>query len=169
VTSNGLDADLRSDLWNQFGASIDMLENAIRACPDAQWTGPRVTQAFWYLAFHTLFWLDHDLAEDDAPFAPPPPYTLSELDPAGAYPERPYRKDELLAYLEHGRRRCREAIASLTAERMRETRTVRWGEVRPVELLLYNLRHVQHHAAQLNLMLRQAEVQAPRWVGRSRT
>jgi uncharacterized damage-inducible protein DinB len=37
------------------------------------------------------------------------------------------------------------------------------------ELLLYNLRHVQHHAAQLNLMLRQTTGAAPRWVARATT
>jgi hypothetical protein len=33
-----------------------------------------------------------------------------------------------------------------------------------LELHLYNLRHVQHHAAQLNLLLRQTIGSAPRWV-----
>jgi uncharacterized damage-inducible protein DinB len=34
------------------------------------------------------------------------------------------------------------------------------------ELLLYNMRHVQHHAAQLNMMLRQATDSAPKWVSK---
>jgi hypothetical protein len=33
--------------------------------------------------------------------------------------------------------------------------------------MLYNLRHVQHHAAQLNLILRQVTDSAPDWVGRT--
>jgi hypothetical protein len=38
------------------------------------------------------------------------------------------------------------------------------------ELVLYNLRHVQHHAAQLNLILRQVVDAAPGWVSkRART
>jgi len=36
-----------------------------------------------------------------------------------------------------------------------------------MELQLYNLRHVQHHAAQLQLLLRQADHEPPRWVGRA--
>ena len=35
------------------------------------------------------------------------------------------------------------------------------------ELLLYSMRHVQHHAAQLNLILRQRTNSAPRWVGKT--
>jgi uncharacterized damage-inducible protein DinB len=36
------------------------------------------------------------------------------------------------------------------------------------ELLLYNMRHVQHHAAQLNLLLRQGINDAPRWVSQTK-
>ena len=41
-------------------------------------------------------------------------------------------------------------------------RTILWQQFG--ELFLYNLRHVQHHAAQLNLILRQTIDRAPRWV-----
>ena len=33
-----------------------------------------------------------------------------------------------------------------------------------LEILLYNMRHVQHHVAQLNLLLRQDINDAPTWV-----
>ena len=37
-----------------------------------------------------------------------------------------------------------------------------------MELLLYNMRHVQHHTAQLNLILRQVtNSAAPGWVGKA--
>jgi hypothetical protein len=35
------------------------------------------------------------------------------------------------------------------------------------ELLLYNLRHVQEHASQLNLILGQSTGSAPGWVARA--
>jgi hypothetical protein len=36
-----------------------------------------------------------------------------------------------------------------------------------LEILLYNLRHIQHHAAQLNLILRQTIHNAPKWVNQA--
>ncbi|HTE13119.1 MAG TPA: hypothetical protein VK645_19200 [Chitinophagaceae bacterium] len=36
------------------------------------------------------------------------------------------------------------------------------------EILLYNMRHVQHHAAQLNLLLRQGMMEPSRWVSRAK-
>jgi uncharacterized damage-inducible protein DinB len=35
-------------------------------------------------------------------------------------------------------------------------------------MLLYNLRHLQHHVAQLNLMMRQTASKAPGWVAKAR-
>ena len=164
-----MDTEPNTILWRQFGAAIDMLENAMRACPDDLWSDRSRQPEFWYLVFHTLFWLDYYLSGAGAGFAPPAPFTMDELDPAGILPERPYTKAELAAYLEHGRAKCRAAIATLTDEWSREPFRLSSGEVSYAELLLYNMRHVQHHAAQLNLVLRQQTDSAPRWVGRTRS
>jgi uncharacterized damage-inducible protein DinB len=99
---------------------------------------------------------------------PPAPFTPGELDAGGVLPERPYTKQELQAYLLHGRQRCRTAIDSMTATTARERRRFSWGEVSVAELHLYNMRHVQHHAAQLNLILRQTIDSAPRWVAKAK-
>lgn len=151
-------------LWKQFGAAIEMLENAMLACPAKIWSDSSRQPQFWYVAFHTLFWLDLYLSDSLEGFAPPAPFTLDELDPAGALPERVYTKPELRTYLEHGRTKCKAMIEALTAEQASERCRFEWLELSFGELLLYNLRHVQHHAAQLNLLLRQATVSAPRWV-----
>jgi len=163
----GWDPAWRSILWGQFGAAIDMLENAVGACPDGLWRDHDRRPEYWYVAFHTLFWLDLYLSEADEGFTPPEPFTLDELDPAGLMPDRPYEKEELLAYLAHGREKCRASIAALTGTRARKRCVFGWGEISLIELLLYNMRHVQHHAAQLNLILRQETDSAPGWVGRA--
>src|SRR5438477_8924000 len=41
----------RSAIRQQFHAAIDMLANAIKACPDSVWSA-QGQGAFWYLAFH---------------------------------------------------------------------------------------------------------------------
>jgi len=45
-------------IWRQFGASIDMLENALLACPDELWGDRSQRPEFWYVVYHTLFFLD---------------------------------------------------------------------------------------------------------------
>jgi hypothetical protein len=162
-----VDTTWKTIVWRQFGAAIDMLRNAVLACPPEVWSDGSRQPEFWYLVYHTLFWLDLYLSGPVEGFAPPPPYTLSELDPAGPMPERVYTRDELLAYLRHGRRKCRETIDGMTDEAAAERLRFGWGEATRAELLLYNLRHVQHHTGQLNLILRQQTDSAPRWVARA--
>jgi hypothetical protein len=162
-----MDATQRAIAWEQFGAAIDMLEHAIRACPDDLWGDRERQPEYWHVAFHTLFYLDFYLSDSGQGFAPPAPFTLTELDPAGVLPERVYAKSELLEYLEHGRRKARARINTLTAESMNRRCDFEFIDFSVWEALLYNMRHVQHHFAQLNLLLRQANHPVPRWVSRS--
>ncbi len=151
-------------IWNQFGAAIDMLENAVIACPDDVW-GNRIDHSeFWYITFHALFYLDLYLSESDKGFVPPAPFTLNELDERGLLPERAYTKEELLKFLEFGREKCRSTISSLTEERANQRCGFDWLDISNTEVLLYNMRHVQHHAAQLNFILSKKVGSAPRWV-----
>lgn len=163
-----MDSTWKTIVWRQFGAAIDMLENAIVACPDKVWGDRPGFSEFWYLVYHTLFFLDYYLSDPANEFAPPSPFGLEELDPAGVLPPRVYTKDELLTYLKHGRTKCRETIAALTEEMAHQPCGFEHRDMSMAELLLYTMRHVQHHAAQLNLLLRQAIDSAPRWVGRAK-
>ena len=152
---------LQQSIWQQFGASIDTLRQAIEHCPPAHWD---TEHRFWYHAYHTLFFLDYYLTLDAKTFAPPAPFDFSEFE--DRLPARTYTPEELLTYLQYCRRKCRQLIDDLTEETAFAQWTNQSGTMSmPVtELLLYNMRHVQHHAAQLNLLLRQLINDAPRWV-----
>jgi hypothetical protein len=160
--------DWNTILWHQYGAAIDMLENAVTACPEEVWDDDADQTEFWYMVYHTLFFLDLYLSGSVAGFAPPAPYTLAELDPAGVRPDRTYTQAEMRSYLEHCRAKCRTTIATLTAAAGAQRAGIPWLDTTIAELHLMSLRHVQHHTAQLNLILRQRTNSAPGWVKRTR-
>ncbi len=159
-----MDSNTKTIIWGQFGAAIDTLENAIAACPDDLWGDRSRYHQFWYVTYHTLFWLDYYSSDDPAKFAPPAPFGLEEMDPAGLLPDRVYSKDELLEYLEYGRTKCRQTISDMTDERAGKIYEFQKANLTFVELLFYIMRHVQHHAAQLHLILRLETDSAPGWV-----
>ncbi len=64
----------------QLGATIDMLDNAIVACPDNLWSDRSQKVEFWYLAYHTLFFLDLYLSGSLEGFNPPEPFTHVRQD-----------------------------------------------------------------------------------------
>ena len=171
-----MDITQKTALWQQFGASIDFLAEGIHACPDhlwcaALWKTPDTRAEFaqfWYVAYHTLFWLDLYLTGAEEGFVPPAPYTLIEQDEDGPLPERVYTKDELQSYLQDCRRKCEEMIVTLTDEMAQRRCRFGWGECSFLELLHYNMRHVQGHAAQLNMLMGQHEIAVTDWVAQAR-
>ena len=164
---------LKESLWKQFGASIDMLKNAIALWPEEYWN---TEKKFFYTAYHCLLFLDYYLTHSPKNFSSPLAFSISaDGIPADAIddiiPYRIYSKKELLNYLQASREKCHQLIAGLTEEKLKE----RWIEEKEwgsrnysvLEILLYNMRHVQHHAAQLNLLLRNRINNAPGWVSRA--
>ena len=152
-------------VWRQFKIAIDMLGEALRDCPDELWETPlwedqpdqwvaKGFGRFWYLGYHTLFWLDLYLTGAEEGFAPPAPFDLVEMY-AGEVLPRTYTRQELLGYLETCRNRCQETIQVLSSERAARVCQFPWGELPFGELLLYTMRHVQEHAAQLHMFLGQ--------------
>jgi uncharacterized damage-inducible protein DinB len=102
-------------------------------------------------------------------FAPPVPFTLAELDPAGVLPAKPYTKEELQTYLAACRQKCQTTIEALTDDAAQQTCHFTWGEVTFAELLVYNMRHVQEHAAQLSLFLEQKGNLTSDWVTKAQS
>jgi hypothetical protein len=168
-------------LWRQFNAAIDMLDHAIIACPPSLWEKrvwpepprhgfPPQFGEYWYVAFHTMIWLDLYLSgASEEEFIPPVPFIQGEVDSLETTPEHPYIQEELRTYLVSVRQKCRDSLVMLTDDRARRPVEYPWTRRQPVsymELQLYNMRHVQEHAAQLSLFLGQhasAEV-VPGWV-----
>ena len=152
-------------IWNQLGACIDMLENAINMCPDEHWNTPL---NFWFTSYHCIFWTDYYLTTEPNKFEPPTPFTLSEFDPTGKKPDRTYTKPELISYLGYCRQKASKLISGLTTEKLNERWINDYKNFSVLEILMYNNRHVQHHSAQLNLLLRQTINNAPAWVSQAK-
>ena len=110
--------------------------------------------AYWYLCYHTLFWLDLYLTGAEEGFAPPEPFDLVEMEANEVLPHT-YTREELLGYLKTCRQKCQETITALSIEQAYRVCRFSWGELPFGELLLYTMRHVQEHAAQLHLFLGQ--------------
>ena len=165
-----METQWQAALWRQFGAAIDMLDHALAACPAALWEErlwrtaspshfPRQFSEFWYVGFHALVWFDLYLTgRPEEEFAPPAPFAPGEIDSPEALPERPYTKEELREYLASLRQKCHATLVRLTDEQANRPVAYPWSRGQSIsflELQLYNMRHVQEHAAQLSLFLGQ--------------
>ncbi|MCE7059832.1 DinB family protein [Dyadobacter sp. CY343] len=163
---------IKESIWQQFGASLNTLGNAIERCPADLWESKK---RFFYIGYHALILADYYLTIP-APeeFHSVLPFSFTEPDeiPDGVVgdmvPDKHYTQAEMLTYVEGVRAKLREVVFGLTEEKVSERWVEPSGDMNysVLEILLYNLRHVQHHAAQLNLLLRQERNLRSEWVFR---
>ncbi len=102
------------------------------------------------------------LSADEQSFEPPSFYreNYESLDSKEWLPDErgsamiPSDKKVILDYVEICRQKARRAIASETVESLAGPSGFWWYDVPRLQFYLNNLRHAQHHAAQLSLCFR---------------
>jgi hypothetical protein len=155
---------------SQLRAALAMLADAIDKCPDEAWDRPVSQLKFCQAAFHVLFYLDLYL-EPTCATVREQPFHVAYPDFFGDYeevepraPVRTYDKPSLERYLAFCREKIGRSLAAETADTLAGPSGFDWLKFSRAELYLYNLRHVQHHAAQLILRLRLDYDGEFRWV-----
>ena len=167
--SAGVDTPLlRAALKSQYHAGLAMLRDAIERCPDEVWLSARHTNAFWQVAYHAMFFTHLYMMPDEASFRPwkghqrrvqHPDGIPGAADPSSSLPliPRPYSRAEALTYWEV----C-DGLVDATVDRLdlaSPASGFSWYSMPKLEHQMMNIRHLQHHTAQLADRLR-AEVHA---------
>ena len=163
----------RDALKSQYHAGLAMLRGAIVQCPDALWTDAAPTNAFWQVAYHTLFFTNYYLGpgEDTLDAWPGhrrdvqhPDGIAGRSDPDSPLPllPEPYTREQALAYWRHVDRVVDGAVDALDLHA--PDSGFSWYRMSKLEHQLVNLRHLQHHTAQLADRLRAALDVGVDWV-----
>ncbi len=174
MTAN--DPTLRRILKSQYHASLAMLREAIEQCPDDLWSSTSHENAFWQLAYHALFFTHVYLGKDEAAFRPWKQHQsqvqhedgiagAGQSDPSNPLPQlpKPYTKAQVLEYWRLCDGMVDEAVDQLDLDN--PECGFHWYKMSKLEHQFVNLRHIQHHEAQLADRLRSAANIGIRWVG----
>ena len=166
--------DLRSIIKSQYHASMAMLRDALERCPDDVWFDRKHMNAFWQIAYHTIFITHLYLQPNEAAFKPWKHHQADVQHPDGLagpanpdatlplFPE-PYAKIQILEYWSL----CDEMVDAAVDEfdlRSHES-GFSWYKVSKLEHQFINIRHIQHHTAQLVDRLRTSADVGIGWVG----
>jgi len=158
--------ELRSVLKSQYHASLAMLHEAITRCPDDVWSNSARKNAFWQVAYHTLFFTHLYLQRDEATFRPwknhqrnvqHPDGIAGPSDPDSKLPliPYPYTRAQVLEYWEFCDGMADEAIDGLDLESPQSGFS--WYKMSKLEHQLVNIRHIQHHTGQVSAYLRRLD------------
>lgn len=155
---------------NQYQAALRTVSRCIDQCPDEIWNELVGNLKFCQVAFHTLFFTDIYLGKNLAA-AYEQSFHLENAEVFEGYeelekgpPKAIYTRSFINDYLNHCREKASQVIAQETEESLSKRPGFDWHEVSRAELHFYNIRHIQHHAAQMSLRLRLDTGEGVDWV-----
>ncbi len=162
---------IKEMLGHQFEAAFCALNACVERCPENSWGGPVANLAFCQVAFHTLFFADFYLGQNEEAFR----RQRFHRDNTGFFrdyeelEDRPqqllYEQQDVQSYLEYCRSKAPQAIAVESVDTLTAPCGFPRRDFSRAELHMLNVRHIQHHTAQLSLRLRLNHDMEIPWVG----
>jgi uncharacterized damage-inducible protein DinB len=144
-------------LLGQYEAALSMLKLRVEACPDEHWQTKVGEGTIKQDAYHLLFWANFYLSEHESKFVP------NEFNERGGDEFQPViseglSKADTLAFVERTRENIITSIERETEATLRDDSSFpsvfRRKPLTRIELHIYNIRHIQHHTAQMSFVLR---------------
>src|SRR5262245_10333218 len=156
---------------SQYEASLCTLGHSIVMCPDKLWNARVAKFQFCQVAFHTLFFADYYL-ESEPESLRRQPFHLTNPEFFADYEElqdrepiKLYAKPQIEMYLDFCRTKAVSTLALETEESLCAPAKFPRKSFSRADLHLYNIRHIQHLAAQLMLrLLLYTDIDIP-WIG----
>lgn len=163
VFNPGSAESVRYVLKSQNRAALQMLKKAIEECHEELWLRQDQANAFWQLAYHTVFFAHLYLQTDSASFRPWEHHQANvqhedgiagRPDPNSSLPliPEPYTRPQVLEYLKFCMDHVDEWIDAF--DPLRRESGFHWYKVSKLEHQMISIRHIQHGAAQLAARLR---------------
>lgn len=159
-------------LLRQYLAALSTLEQGIDFFDDKAWAQPHPDMPVNQVVFHTLFFTDLYLNHGDDGFRE----QQFHRDNPGLFQDYEeledqiqtnlYDRDACRAYLGYCREKADATLRGESAEVLAGDSGYPRRGLSRVELHVYNIRHIQHHAAQLGLRNQLRGGTALRWVSK---
>lgn len=161
---------IKQSLSGQYSAAFTTLKHCIDLGGEANWQLKIGSYELGRSLFHALIFSDLYLDESENQFRKQSFHLkhaeifedyaeLKDVLP-GPSPDR----DKTQLYLQHCHQKAQRVVAAETQSSLATEAPFRWTPFSRAELHVYNIRHLQHHAAQISLRLRAiSEIEIP-WV-----
>ena len=143
-------------LISQYKAGLHMLRQAIEKVPADQWNSKEYNNPNWQLAYHVLWGVKFYLGTDPESYVPweraiEGAESLGgdqdwENPEAGTTVEGNHTQEELLLFIDNLEEMLQLAVESLP---LHEESGFEWYPYSRLELHINNIRHLQHHTAQI--------------------
>ena len=148
---------LNEILINQYEAAMATLWQGIIQCPEDKWNSEHPDSPFSRVVFHTLIFVDVYLGRDEneikyQAFHKNNKHNFKNYEELeDRIPSNMYDREFIEEYFEFCLEKLREQIPGEDSEVLYGESGFSYRKFTRLELHLYSIRHIQHHAAQLGL------------------
>ena len=159
----------RKAVVGQYEAALATLMQCVDLCPEEMWNEPVAKNAFCESVFHALIFGDLYLGNEvselrEQKFHQEHPEIFRDYEELeDRVPTLTYDKEMVRTYHEFVAKKATEVLSQETEDSLSQIVGFEWLDITRAEMHLYNIRHIQHHAAQLILKLRLETESDPRW------
>lgn len=156
-------ASLVQILRRQFDPTFEMLAELVDTCPERVWASEKDLNPFWQQIMHVLNGIHFWFRQGEDIFVLPDMANDPFLD-LGGRPANPLQKDKVRDYQSLVSRQVESFFAKLDDSRLTE-RSTTYPEFTFADLVLMQIRHIQHHVGTCNAILRTKGAATVRWLG----
>ena len=155
--------EIKEGILSQYNASLAMLEESIRACPEDLWYEESGGN---HILFYANLYSNESIDNYKGWYKEKENYHFMKWTPYP--PNKPaeitdnFSREEILEYLEFVQTSIRRNIESMDLSKQS---AFEWLPISNLELQLYNIRHIQHHVGQLIYKLSNISIKVD-WIGR---
>jgi hypothetical protein len=152
--------DLAAILISQYQASLEMLKQTIRKCPEAIWNADSDKNKFWQVTYHAIYFVHEYLADSEKTFTPWEKHReVYDFDETQTF--EPYDKETILEYLAF----CQQHVAERVPQLKLDEPEGHGRSMTTLELQIYSIRHLMQHTGELMERLGTRTGMQIDWVG----
>jgi len=164
-------SEIKKSYSRQMGASFKMLENTILNANEKTWAARINNMPFWQICYHVLWYTDFYFHANQATFQPQP-FDIKGIKDIHDKPnawlveqqKHPISKSDMLVYHTYAKQKALQFIQGINESYFTTPSPFEWHGFPMIDLVDYNLRHLQHHIAYLNIILRREQDLGSPWI-----
>ncbi|MGD0036234.1 MAG: DinB family protein [Bacteroidota bacterium] len=164
-------SEIKKSYSRQLGATFKMLEYTIDKANETTWTARINNMPFWQICYHVLWFTDFYFHANQATFQPQS-FDMEGIHNYWIKPDsqmienqkHPISKSNMKAYCKYVRQRANQFIQNINVTYFTTPSPFEWHGFPKIDLVDYNLRNLQHHIGQLDIVLRREQNIGNPWI-----
>jgi hypothetical protein len=164
-------SEFKKSYSRQIGAAFKMLEHVLDNANDTTWTARINNMPFWQICYHVLWFTDFYFHANQATFQPQS-FDMEGIHNYWIKPDsqmienqkHPISKNNMKAYCNFVRQKANQFIQNINVTYFTSPSPFEWHGFPKIDLVDYNLRHLQHHVGQLDIILRREQNSGNPWI-----